>query len=266
MNNKKILFSDFDGTLVGQDIVISDRLKQAVLAWEEKGHLFSIATGRIFAGHVQRIADELRLTSPQVSMGGAQIVDPINKHVLHEDVIPDEDVVRLIEVLEKRDLYFWLEKDFVLYNQTGEPRHASNAVVPHKKLSELTITRIPKVGIKPDTDEQIHFLRHDLAELFPSMHIIRAGSAFGLVFDVTAASASKHSGVLKVLDMTNIDRENSIGVGDGYNDFPLLSVAGYKVAMGNAVEELKDIADHITGRYDEDGVAQLIEKLLKEDN
>lgn len=264
--SKKIIFSDFDGTLVGKDLVISERLKKAVLAWEEKGHLFSIATGRIFAGHVQRIADELKLTAPQVSMGGAQIVDPVSRKVLNEELLPDDDLIRLVELLQKKELYFWLEKDFVLYNDTGEARHTTNAVVPHKKLKELPLTQIPKVGVKPDTDEQKEYLQHTLPELFPALHVIRAGSAFGLVFDITAASASKHSGVLKVLGMTHIRREDSTGIGDGYNDFPLLTVAGYKVAMGNAVEELKEIADFVTTRYDQEGVARVIEKLLKQDD
>ena len=51
-------------------------------------------------------------------------------------------------------------------------------------------------------------------------------------------------------------------VGDGYNDFPLLLAGGLKVAMGNAVSDLKKIADYIAPTVDEDGVATVIEKFL----
>lgn len=51
-----------------------------------------------------------------------------------------------------------------------------------------------------------------------------------------------------------------IGVGDGYNDFPLLMSCGLKIAMGNAIEELKDIADYIAPSVDEDGLAKVIDK------
>jgi hydroxymethylpyrimidine pyrophosphatase-like HAD family hydrolase len=53
-----------------------------------------------------------------------------------------------------------------------------------------------------------------------------------------------------------------IGVGDGYNDFPLLEACGLKVAMGNALEDLKGIADYIAPSVDEDGVANVIEKFI----
>ncbi|CAN5159546.1 Cof-type HAD-IIB family hydrolase [soil metagenome] len=261
--NKKIIFCDFDGTLVGKDVQLSPRLKKAILAWEKKGHLFSLATGRIFAGHVQRIADELQLNSPQVSMGGAQIVDPIKREVIYEDLMPDDAVKKLIEILTEKNIYFWAEKDFAIYNYAGAPRHVSNAIVPHKKLAGLPLHNIPKIGIKPTTDAEIHFIEEAIVDMFPSLHVIRAGSSFGLVYDVTAAEASKHSGVLKVISLLDIPRENTIGIGDGYNDFPLLTVAGYKVAMGNAPDDLKAIADFVTTNQDADGVAMVIERLLK---
>lgn len=264
--SKKIIFSDFDGTLVGKDLVISERLKKAVHAWEEKGNLFSLATGRLYEGWIERIAKELKLSAPQITMAGAQIIDPLSKKIIFEEVMDDNDVVNLLKVLDKKKLYYWVEKDFTIYNKTGEPRRSSHVVIPHKKISELKIHRIPKIAVKPETDEDEHFLEHDLAKEFSQLHIIKAGSAIGLIFDVTNASVSKHSGVLKVIEHLNLERKHSIGIGDGYNDFPLLTVAGYKVAMGNAVEELKEIADFVTGRYDEDGVAMVIEKLLAKDD
>ena len=59
-----------------------------------------------------------------------------------------------------------------------------------------------------------------------------------------------------------IEQYEIIGVGDGYNDFPLLMACGLKVAMGNATEDLKEIADYIAPTVDEDGVADVIEKFV----
>lgn len=53
-----------------------------------------------------------------------------------------------------------------------------------------------------------------------------------------------------------------MAVGDGYNDYPLLMAAGFKVAMGNAVPEVKAIADYIAPSVDEDGAADVIEKFI----
>ena len=59
-----------------------------------------------------------------------------------------------------------------------------------------------------------------------------------------------------------INTHEIIGVGDGYNDFPLLMACGLKVAMGNAVEDLKAIADYIAPSVEEDGVADVIDKFI----
>lgn len=260
---KKIIFSDFDATLVGRDLQVSERVKEAILAWEKEGNLFSIATGRMFGGYVKKAAQELQLTSPQVTMGGAQIVDPVSKEILYQEFLPDEDVEMLFKALNKRHISFWAEKDFIIYNERGEPAKPTYASILHKKLTELTITNIPKVAIRPKDEREIAVIQEVLTQEFPRIHFMRAGSPFGVVFDITAAAVTKHSAVLRTIEMVKVDREQTIGIGDGYNDFPLLTVTGYKVAMGNAVEELKEIADFVTEAYDKDGVAVVIEKLLK---
>ncbi len=61
---------------------------------------------------------------------------------------------------------------------------------------------------------------------------------------------------------TLILRNEIIGVGDSYNDFPLLMACGLKVAMGNAAPELKEIADYIAPTVEEDGVVDVIKRFV----
>lgn len=68
--------------------------------------------------------------------------------------------------------------------------------------------------------------------------------------------------VLKLMKHLNITPEETVGIGDGYNDYPLLQAVGYKVAMHNAHDELKNIADFIAPSIDEDGLSVVIEKVL----
>ena len=79
---------------------------------------------------------------------------------------------------------------------------------------------------------------------------------------VTGSEASKLHGIVEVARILNIKTEEIIGVGDGYNDFPLLLACGLKVAMGNAIPELKAIADFIAPTVEEDGVAVVLEKFV----
>lgn len=76
------------------------------------------------------------------------------------------------------------------------------------------------------------------------------------------AQAIKQHGILEVAEMLGISTHEIIGVGDGYNDFPLLMACGLKVAMGNAVSDLKEIADYIAPTVEEDGVADVIEEFV----
>ena len=83
-----------------------------------------------------------------------------------------------------------------------------------------------------------------------------------LCVDVTDQSVSKMHGISEVFEILGISREDAIGVGDSYNDFPLLMACGLKVAMGNAIDELKSIADYIAPSVDDDGVTDVIEKFV----
>lgn len=60
----------------------------------------------------------------------------------------------------------------------------------------------------------------------------------------------------------NLNNSEIIGVGDGYNDLPMLKVCGLKIAMGNAVPELKLIANYIAPNVEKEGVINIIEKFI----
>ncbi len=83
---------------------------------------------------------------------------------------------------------------------------------------------------------------------------------FGIMIGHT--EATKQHGIQQVAKHLGINTHEMIGIGDGYNDFPLLMACGLKVAMGNAVDELKAIADYIAPPVTKDGVADVIEKYI----
>lgn len=80
--------------------------------------------------------------------------------------------------------------------------------------------------------------------------------------EVTSDQATKLHGIVEIMKILKIKKREIIGVGDSYNDFPLLMASGLKIAMGNAVPELKAIADFVAPSVEEDGVATIIEKFI----
>jgi len=79
---------------------------------------------------------------------------------------------------------------------------------------------------------------------------------------ITHKNASKQHAAEKLAQMLNVETSEVIGVGDARNDAPLLSACGLRVAMGNADNKLKKIADYVAPTVDEDGVAYVIEKFI----
>jgi hypothetical protein len=74
--------------------------------------------------------------------------------------------------------------------------------------------------------------------------------------------ASKAIAMAKIGQHYNIKQSEMIAVGDGFNDLSMIEYAGLGVAMGNADNEVKRIADYVTRSNDEDGVAHVINKFI----
>ena len=84
-------------------------------------------------------------------------------------------------------------------------------------------------------------------------------------FEFTAKGIDKAKALETVLTKLGVNKEEIVAFGDGHNDISMVRYAGVGIAMGNAVQELKDIADYVTLSNDEDGIAYAIDKFIKEE-
>lgn len=258
----KLIISDLDGTLEGKDRILSKPLIEAINRWKNSGGLFTIASGRQYL-MIKDDCTGITLDTPLIARGGAEIVDPKNGKVIFSKHIDAKIVEEIIKVLKQNDIFFTLEKDDSFYSSTTFDTGYKN--IKHKNLSEFKLTDIPKIRIRSDVKDPSSFekiIREKIEHKYPELYVVRSVTPFGAGWDITHLSATKHLATLELIKMLNIPREETVGVGDGYNDFPLLEACGLKVAMGNAVEDLKAIADMVVPSYQEDGVAVLIDKLL----
>ena len=83
---------------------------------------------------------------------------------------------------------------------------------------------------------------------------------FGL--DITSEKATKHTAVLEYERLLNIPRQQIVAIGDGYNDYPLFTACDYKIAMENAPQELKEIADFIAPTVDNNGTEVALQHII----
>ena len=245
----KAVVSDVDGTLVHSalDALPSKRVVDVVTRLQEAGIHFCIATGRPLA-YAMRIIEALNLTSPVVVQGGASVYDPVKKVTVWEQTIALPAVKKVLEVLKNEHYKY----DAIIDG------------IPHFNIDENLQKRVTCIGVfkVPKSD---HERLKKKIEGISGIHITSSSGWDGpkyISVDITAPEATKLHGILKISQILSIDTKEIVGIGDHYNDFPLLLACGFKIAMGNAVEDLKAIADYVAPPLSEDGAAEAIERFV----
>lgn len=250
----KLLILDVDGTILPykkytESHLPSQKVIDAIWKASEKVHVV-LATGRPFF-MLEEIFKILNMTEYAIINDGAQVVDIKTRNVLYHRPIEIEDVKKTMEILAKEKIEYFINDDGVDFKISGdktkyEPKHPLNIFSFHI-LSEKQIDNI------------INKLTH-----IPTIRATKShfgdGDKWGLI--ISHAEATKLHGIFEVAKRLGVKQEEIIGVGDSGNDFQLLMASGLKVAMGNALPEIKDIADYIAPSVDEDGVADVIEKFI----
>ncbi len=244
----KAIFLDVDGTCVvhGVDNLPSDPVVSAVSRCIEAGVAVGLATSRPLRS-VIAIINHLKLSSYCVISSGSQIYDPRTNQIVTEKLIPRESISQIWDIARKHN------EEVKLFDGVNEVSMDEGAI-PTKVMGMWFPKLAPSVLVA--IDEQIK-QAHGVAT-----HRMEAWEDGYECLDITNSEASKHHGVLDVCAMLGIQTRECIGVGDGYNDFPLLLACGLKIAMGNAVPELKAVADFVAPTVGEDGVATVIEKFI----
>ncbi len=259
--NYRALLVDFDGTLVGADFRVSKRLMAAAHRLDPTVH-FGIVSGRPYDRLVERASVDLGLTGPHVLQAGARILDPKTNTTLWQATLPPKLVSQVVALLQETTHDFFLEDTLDVY--VGRANESLFTTAPESSLASIrdrpdrpVLKIFARTGPRIEDATQ---LKQTILTAIPDVravewyhgHLGRGG--------VDIAMATKLEGVVRWLEITDIDRSALIGVGDGRNDFPLFTASGHKIAMGNSDPELVAAADEIAPTLAEDGLAWVIEK------
>jgi hypothetical protein len=243
----KAIICDIDGTLIlnRKNALPSKKVVEAVKKASKKIH-FCVATARPFF-LVKPIIKDLQLSGPSIISSGAQIIDLTSEKILKEQRIASEDIFKIYAITQKMKLVLKIdtETNSVNMSKDWKPYDVLGAFIQsldHKtaKLLEKELSHISTIS----------------ACKVPSWNKGK------VVVDISHASVGKQYSILEVAEILGIKTHDIIGVGDGYNDFPFLMACGLKVAMGNAVPELKAIADYIAPPVENDGIVDVINKFI----
>lgn len=253
---------DLDGTLLTDDKRISTYTKLTIQKLKDMGHYVVIATGRSNRMSILYY-DELGLNTPLINSNGAFIHHPTNRSwgVYHHplDLKTAKDIVEISYSLQSENLLAAIEDNVIV------DRFDENIVKFYESGSDTGQLMLGPLKDKLNEEPTLMLIYPNLKTLdrlekyldeTHSHHVDHRnwGSPFHII-EVMNKSMNKAIAVKKVADYYQIPRERIIAFGDEKNDLHMIEFAGIGVAMENGVEEVKNIADHITKSNEEDGVA-----------
>lgn len=242
---------DLDGTTIpnGRYNVPSKKVADSIEK-AKKILQVSVVTARRYT-HTKPILEVLGLSGPSIVSGGAEIRDSKDGDILWSKYISENTTKEILQVFKDKKYPIWVDdNNFYLKNTILDPRK------PPKETLQISIVDVPL----SESDRIVKVLSE-----FNEITIHKAvswDSPDKVWLSITHNEASKQHGIFEVSKLLGIDSHEIIGVGDGYNDFPLLMACGLRVAMGNAVPELKEIADYIAPNVEDDGLADVIERFV----
>lgn len=254
---------DIDGTILTYDGTLTPPVRQAIRAAEEAGHHIVIATGRSISGVTELLAD-LDLTGGfAVCSNGAVTVeiDPAQpKGYRFADTVTFNPaaVIGLIQEFLPEALYaVEVVGQGIMTNAPWPDRelHGDVEIVPLEEMKHTDTTRVV-VRSPSHSGAEFSEIVHRIG-----LHGVSYAIGYTAWLDLAPEGVTKASGLERVRRWLAVAPEDTVAVGDGRNDLEMVRWAAHGVAMGNAVDELKEIADEVTGNVDDDGLVAALAHL-----
>jgi len=267
----EIIVFDLDGTLLNEYGEIGEKSIEYIHELKKMGMKFSFATGRLHNTIVD-YASQLGLETPLVSLDGAIIKSYPSNKIVYERYIKSSYVNKAIKMAEDDLLKVALSHDEAIYYT------ASNSLVPQlmekyeANFSQIDsyedyVKKTLEIIICGDYKKSIKKIEEKMK--FPSAIGLRTSfyksqdhdSVYFL--EIRNKKCSKGDGFLRLLKHLKVNIKKSAVLGDWYNDKSLFRTKALKIAMANAVEEIKSMADYTLDKTNnEDGVSDFLKKVI----
>ncbi|EEM45013.1 Cof-type HAD-IIB family hydrolase [Bacillus cereus group sp. MYBK163-2] len=263
----KMIVLDLDDTLLRDDHTISTRTKEALMTAQEQGVKVVLASGRPTFG-MRNVAKELRLEeygSFILSFNGAKIINCKTNEEIFSSTLSPEIVHNLFEISQTEDVWIhtYMGDDIVTeennpYTEiegdiTGMP------IVVVDDFKDAVKEPVVKVLMNKEAERLVEVEKKLQKQLEGQLSVMRSKPFF---LEFTEAGVTKGTSLNKLIQKLGIKREEVIAMGDSYNDQAMIEFAGLGVAMGNAPDDIKEIANYVTDTNMNDGVAKVVEKFV----
>ena len=276
--NIKAIILDIDGTLYNSQKMISERTKKALLDIQNRGTKLVLASGRPIS-NMEHIMHELEMDKHHgllVAYNGASVMDCETKEIVYNKTMSALEAKSVLNHLKNFNLIPMIAHEGVMYvndvfsgmiQYNGkqiniieyESRGGKYTLCEKRDLAEFVDFPLNKILIAGDPD----YLKENHSKVSePFVGNLSSMFTAAFYYEFTAQGVDKANALHEVLVPMGILPEETISFGDGQNDLSIIRFAGLGVAMGNAVDELRNAADEVTLSHDEDGIAHIIERYL----
>ena len=272
MHKIKIIALDLDGTLLNSNKELTPRNLAALNSAADAGILIVPTTGRFYGGMPEEIR-QLPFIKYAITINGAQASDVSAGEVIYKAELPWEQAIGIMEFLDDYPVIYdcyqhndaWMTAKLkARIDETVSDVHYRKMLhelrKPVEDLKQVLRERkcgVQKVQFFTNKPEVRKFLMEELPKRFENLCVT---SSTPDNVEINQTHANKGEALLALSEYLGVKREETIAFGDGYNDLSMLKAAGIGIAMANACDAAKEIADRITLSCDEDGVAAFIEE------
>jgi Cof subfamily protein (haloacid dehalogenase superfamily) len=254
----KILSFDLDGTLLTDDKKITERTIETLLMCKREGKILAFNSGRP-TQFIYSVLPEVFHEDIVISSNGAMVYK--NKELVHKNLIDKDTVWDIIQMVETvfQNMFFIVEQDNRSLTGSKDKEYNREMFCEYHEFNKEDILDSPKLLLK--TKDLDYFDLNILNRLIPeSCRLIFTDNMD--FAQVVHQDTNKLYGIKKILEMGKMDLGNLVAFGDDLNDTEIISWAGYGVAMGNAVDEIKFMSSYIADTNEEEGVAKFLEEYL----
>ncbi|PFG04260.1 Cof-type HAD-IIB family hydrolase [Bacillus sp. es.034] len=280
--------TDMDGTLLNENQEISEANKQAILDAQEQGIEVVVATGRSYE-EARYVIQEAGISCDIVCANGAEVRNK-QGDIIYQAGIESARAREIAAVLNETGIYFEIYTDAGTYTENYEMGvelivnifTTANPGVSEEQVRQSARERFEKghiklvedYGVLFEDDSQLvyKFLvfsfdekqLQEANEKLNELSGIAISSSGKENIEVNSLEAQKGVALEKLLKDKGLSPENAMAMGDNLNDLSMMKVVGRPVAMGNALEQIKDFCPFITATNKEDGVAKAIQEVIQQ--
>lgn len=274
IENIKLVACDMDGTLLDKQKLISQENIDAINELRTRGIYFVIATGR-HDSMITSYLETLGIKMPVISCNGAMVREPFSDRMYSSIPLLSEQILEVVNICKLFNADYHIFGRHVIYGETLSNKLSDydirNLVNSDKNQIKLFVSKDYKSYIEENSGELYKILIvpsrvEDFPEIQKEVFKTTGLNAFqsdASLLDVAQKGITKAHALDNLCKELNINQNETAAIGDYLNDLEMIQYAGVGIAMKNAVSELKEAAQIVTEKTnDESGVAEALKRLL----